>query len=115
MIAPLDGDAFQLFPTASIDPFGDIVVAWYDNRRGLTNRTGRFLLDFFATYSTDGGSTWATPFQVNEVANPFDPDPGVPISFDHVDRRVLRHRARGRDGVSSLERQYLLRRSRAHQ
>jgi hypothetical protein len=77
-IAPLDGDAFQLFPTAAIDPFGDIVVAWYDNRRGLTNSNGRFLLDVFAAYSTDGGLTWATSFQLNDVANPFDPDPGAP-------------------------------------
>jgi hypothetical protein len=78
MIAPLDGDSFQLFPTAAIDPFGNIAVAWYDNRRGLTNRSGRFLLDVFATYSSDGGLTWATPFQGNEATNPFDPDPGVP-------------------------------------
>jgi hypothetical protein len=79
MIAPLDGDSFQLFPTAAIDSFGNIAIAWYDNRRGLTNRNGRFLLDVFATYSSDGGLTWATPFQVNDAANPFDPDPGVPI------------------------------------
>src|SRR5262249_5427448 len=26
-----------LFPNAAIDQNGDIVVAWYDNRRGLTN------------------------------------------------------------------------------
>jgi hypothetical protein len=26
-----------LFPNAAIDQFGNIVVAWYDNRRGLTN------------------------------------------------------------------------------
>jgi hypothetical protein len=77
IIAPLDGDSFQLFPTAAIDPFGHIVVAWYDNRRGLTNRQGHFLLDVYATYSTDGGSTWATPFQVTDAANAFDPDPGA--------------------------------------
>jgi hypothetical protein len=28
-------NSFQLFPTAAIDPFGKLVVAWYDNRRGL--------------------------------------------------------------------------------
>jgi hypothetical protein len=77
MIAPLAGDSFQLFPTAAIDSFGNIAVAWCDNRRGLTNRNGRFLLDFFATYSSDGGLTWAPPFQVNDAANPFDPDPGA--------------------------------------
>jgi hypothetical protein len=78
-IAPLDGSSFQLFPPAAIDQFGDIVVAWYDNRRGLTNSHGHFLLDVFATYSTDGGLTWATPFQVNQANQPFDPDPGAVI------------------------------------
>jgi hypothetical protein len=82
MLAPLGGDSFQLFPTAAIDPFGDIVVAWYDNRRGLTNSHDHFLLDVFATYSTDGGLTWATPFQVNAAANPFDPDPGALDRFN---------------------------------
>jgi hypothetical protein len=77
MLAPVGGDSFQLFPTAAIDPFGDIVAAWYDNRRGLTNSHGQFLLDVFATYSTDGGLSWAPPFQVNAAANPFDPDPGA--------------------------------------
>jgi hypothetical protein len=77
IIAPFADTAFQLFPTAAIDPFGDIVVAWYDNRRGLTNGSGHFLLDVYATYSTDGGLTWADPFQVTDDSNPFDPDPGA--------------------------------------
>jgi hypothetical protein len=77
MLAPLGGNSFQLFPTAAIDRFGDIVVAWYDNRRGLINSQGHFLLDVFATYSSDGGLTWATAFQVNSAADPFDPDPGA--------------------------------------
>jgi hypothetical protein len=81
IIAPQDGDSFQLFPTAAIDKFGDIVVAWYDNRRSLTNGSGRFLLDVFATYSTDGGLTWAKSFQVNDAANPFDPDRDADIGF----------------------------------
>jgi hypothetical protein len=76
ILAPVDGDAFQLFPTAAIDQFGDMVVAWYDNRRGLTTHTGRILLDVFATYSTDGGLTWATPFQVNDDDHFFDPGTG---------------------------------------
>jgi len=67
-------NSFQLFPTASIDAFGNIVVAWYDNRAGATNAGGNFLLDVFATYSTDGGVTWAPEFQVNNVA--LDPDIG---------------------------------------
>src|SRR5262249_15168525 len=78
MIAPVAGDSFQLFPTAAIDQFGDIVVAWRENSRGLTNGHDRFLLDVSATYSTDGGLTWATSFQVNDITNPFDPDAGAP-------------------------------------
>jgi hypothetical protein len=75
------GGSFQLFPSASIDRFGDIVVAWYDNRRGLTNGAGRFLLDVMATYSRDGGLTWAPEFMVNDASNPFDPDPGAVNRF----------------------------------
>ena len=67
----------QFFPTAAIDEAGNIVIAWYDNRNGATNANNRWLLDVFATYSTDGGQTWATPFQVNDPANPFDPDRGA--------------------------------------
>ena len=78
-IAPLAGRSFELFPTAAIDRFGDIVVALYDNSRGLTNSHGHFLLDVFATYSTDGGLTWAPPFQVNPANQPFDPDAGAVI------------------------------------
>ena len=67
----------QFFPTSAIDEAGNIVVAWYDNRNLATNTNGRWLLDVFATYSTDGGQTWATPFQVNDSANAFDPDLGA--------------------------------------
>jgi len=66
--------AHQVFPFAAIDQLGNIAVAWYDTRRGLTNGFGRLLLDVFATYSLDGGVTWATPFMVNDPNNPFDPD-----------------------------------------
>jgi hypothetical protein len=73
------------FPNAAIDEFGDIVVAWYDNRRGLDNPAGHFKLDLYATYSTDGGLTFAPAFPVNDqtpgVSTPdgniFDPDPGA--------------------------------------
>jgi hypothetical protein len=82
-------NSFQLFPTASIDAFGNIVVAWYDNRAGATNAGGNFLLDVFATYSTDGGVTWAPEFQVNNVA--LDPDigavnrfPGDPVATTRI-------------------------------
>jgi hypothetical protein len=73
------------FPNAAIDQFGDIVVAWYDNRRGVTNPAGHFKLDVYATYSTDGGLTFAPAFPVNDQTpgvntpngNIFDPDPGA--------------------------------------
>jgi hypothetical protein len=76
-----------LFPNAAIDQNGDIVVAWYDNRRGLTNAAGHFKLDVYATYSTDGGLTFAPAFPVNDQTpgvntpngNVFDPDAGAPV------------------------------------
>jgi hypothetical protein len=76
-----------LFPNAAIDQNGDIVVAWYDNRRGLNNAAGHFKLDVYATYSTDGGLTFAPAFPVDDQTpgvntpngNIFDPDPGAPI------------------------------------
>jgi len=75
------------FPNAAIDQFGNIVVAWYDNRRGLTNAAGHFKLDVYATYSTDGGVTFAPAFPVNDQTpgvntpngNIFDPDPGARV------------------------------------
>jgi hypothetical protein len=84
IIAPFAGDRFQLFPTAAIDRFGDIVVAWYDDRRSLTNSVGHYLLDVYATYSTDGGLTWAPAFMVNDAAKPFDPDPGAITEDDRL-------------------------------
>jgi hypothetical protein len=71
------GNSYAMFPQAAIDAFGDIVIAWYDNRRGLTNAAGRFKLDVFAEYSTDGGLTFSPDFMVNNPANPFDPDVGA--------------------------------------
>jgi hypothetical protein len=72
-VAGMDS-SFQLFPTAAIDPFGDIVVAWYDNRDGNFNAAGHYLLDVYARYSTDGGLTWSPAFQVNDANHHFDPD-----------------------------------------
>jgi hypothetical protein len=73
---PASSSTFQLFPTATIDPYGDIVVSWYTNQNNQTNAAGDDLLDDYATYSTDGGQTWATPFQLDSQA--FDPDAGAP-------------------------------------
>lgn len=75
-------NSFQFFPTAAIDKSGVIVVAWYDNRRGLVNGNNRFKLDVMATYSTNGGGTWAPEFMVNDPGNPFDPDPGAVNRFN---------------------------------
>ncbi|HKX56107.1 MAG TPA: hypothetical protein VJN01_08400, partial [Xanthomonadales bacterium] len=68
------GTAHQVFPFAAIDQLGNIAVAWLDTRSGATNGFGRNLLDVWATYSTDGGLTWAPAFQVNDANNPIDPD-----------------------------------------
>ncbi len=75
------GDSYALFPQAAIDDFGDIVIAWYDDRRGLTNAAGHFELDVFAEYSTDGGLTFSPDFMVNSPDNPFDPDVGAITRF----------------------------------
>ena len=72
-------NSFQIFPFTAIDRFGNIVLAWYDNRRGLTNPSGRFVLDLMATYSTDGGATWAPEFRLNDI--PYDPDPAAVNKF----------------------------------
>src|SRR5262249_42656905 len=77
------------FPNAAIDQFGDVVVAWYENRRGLNNGEGHFKLDVYATYSTDGGLTFAPAFPVNDQTpgvntpngNIFDPDPAA-VNYD---------------------------------
>jgi len=71
----------QIFPTAAIDQFGNIVVAWYDNRRGLMNGNARYLFDVMAMYSVDGGINWSPDFMISDPLVPFDPDPGASIRF----------------------------------
>ncbi len=73
--APSSSGSFDLFPAASIGPTGEIVVTWYTNQNGQKNAAGHYLLDTYATYSVDGGLTWATPFQLD--AQSFDPDAGA--------------------------------------
>lgn len=71
------GTTFQIMPSAGFDnQTGCIVVHYYDNRNGNTNAKGNFLLDVFATSSTDGGLTFSLDTQINDLA--FDPDPGAP-------------------------------------
>lgn len=75
------GTTFQVMPTASIHPVtGAIVVHYYDNRNGLLNPDGNYLLDTFATVSFDGGVSFLPDFQVNDL--PFDPDRGAGCRYD---------------------------------
>jgi len=60
--------SYQVFPNASIDQFGDIFISWYDSQNG-TLFNGLALMDVYATYSTDGALSFATPFAVNAPAN----------------------------------------------
>ena len=77
----------QVFPQAEIDQFGNLVIAWYDSRRGNLMGGEDFRLDVFATYSVDGGSTFADAFRVNDDFNPIDPvTPGTGIVFAGADR-----------------------------
>ncbi|MEX0978155.1 MAG: Ig-like domain-containing protein, partial [Pirellulales bacterium] len=79
---------FEIMPAAAIDELGNIAVAWYDNRRGLTNAgldgmpgngDDDFLLDVYATVSRDGGLTFTNDFRLTDVA--FDPDLGATDRF----------------------------------
>jgi hypothetical protein len=89
-----------LFPNAVIDQNGDMVVAWYDNRRGLTNAAGHFKQDVYATYSTDGGLTFAPAFPVN------DQTPGVNTPngniYDPIQARSTTTISRRRPGSGSI-------------
>jgi hypothetical protein len=69
----------QVMPAAAIDSGGNMTVTWYDNRRGLTNAAGNFLLDVYAATSIDGGLTFGNDVRINTT--PFDPDLGAPDRF----------------------------------
>ena len=47
----------QGYPTGAIDQLGNLVVTWWDTRRGLTNAAGNLMLDQYATVSRDGGES----------------------------------------------------------
>jgi len=73
------GTSHQFFPTAAIDDLtGCMAVTWYDSRAEMTNEDGNFLLDMYLTSSSDGGLTFGSEFQINDVA--FDPDRGAIVS-----------------------------------
>jgi hypothetical protein len=76
-------NSFRFFPTANIDQWGDLVVTYYSNERGMKNAAGDYLLDLYSKYSTDGGATWSPEFMVNDPSDPFDPDPGAVPRFNN--------------------------------
>jgi ELWxxDGT repeat protein len=65
----------QIMPAAAIDADGNITATWYDNRRGQRNSSGDFMLDVYASTSTDGGQTFSNDIRINDAA--FDPDLGA--------------------------------------
>jgi len=67
------GGTLHVFPRGAVDEAGRLAVFWYDSRRGASNASGNFLLDAFATISTDAGVTWSRNFPVSEAAM----DPGT--------------------------------------
>lgn len=69
----------QVYPTGAADQMGNLVIAWWDARRGFTNPAGNLLLEQYATVSRDGGLTFANDFRVSDL--PFDPDLNAPCRF----------------------------------
>src|SRR4029077_7364146 len=53
-IATTPSSIAQIFPALAVDAFGYLYAVWSDNS------------GIFYTYSTDIGTTWATPIQVNQ-------------------------------------------------
>jgi hypothetical protein len=76
---PGTAGSLQVYPTGAIDQLGNLVVAWWDTRRGFTNAAGSLLLDQYATVSRDGGLTFTNDFRVSDL--PFDPDLNAPCRF----------------------------------
>lgn len=72
----------QAFPTGAADQLGNLAITWWDTRRGLTNASGKFLLDQYATVSRDGGLTFTNDFRVSDFA--MDPDLNAPCRFGNT-------------------------------
>jgi hypothetical protein len=51
-------------PNISVAPNGRVDVGWYDFR----NDDGHMLIDIYATYSNDGGATWAPNVRITDRA-----------------------------------------------
>jgi hypothetical protein len=69
----------QVYATGASDQLGNLVITWWDARRGFTNAAGNLLLDQYATVSRDGGLTFANDFRISDL--PFDPDLNAPCRF----------------------------------
>jgi hypothetical protein len=69
----------QVYPTGASDQGGNLVIAWWDARRGFTNTAGNLLLEQYATVSRDGGLTFTNDYRVSDL--PFDPDLNAPCRF----------------------------------
>ena len=79
---------YQVFPMAIADAHsGQIVVVYYDNRRGVKNTSGDDLLDLWMARSVDGGRNWGPEVQVNDL--PFDTRVGAPV-YDNGPPATLR-------------------------
>ena len=61
---PVGNFANKFDPAISVAPNGRIDVGWYDFR----NDTGHMLIDIYATYSNDGGATWAPNVRITDRA-----------------------------------------------
>jgi hypothetical protein len=75
---PTAGGKTQFFPMLDVDDQGWIHVAYYQNETGSVNGgvLNASTVNLYYLLSTDGGSTWTTPTQVNAPANALDlPDP----------------------------------------
>jgi hypothetical protein len=59
----------QFFPMLDVDDNGFVHVAYYQNESGVLNSPSANL---YYTFSTDGGTTWAAPVQLNSAVNTLD-------------------------------------------
>jgi BNR/Asp-box repeat protein len=61
---PVGRFANKFDPAISVAPNGRVDVGWYDFR----NDDGHMLIDVYATYSNDGGATWAPNVRITDRA-----------------------------------------------
>ncbi|HEX3621686.1 MAG TPA: sialidase family protein [Acidimicrobiales bacterium] len=81
------GKANQMEPGLSVAPNGRIDVAWYDGRNSPVPYSGDTELGFndvYATYSTDGGITFAPNIRVTDRSS----DRSVGVWANNVDQRL---------------------------